>query len=143
MQDSREKPFLRKFLPMQRTFQRSSNLFVEKAVPLLIFAGFDHCNPPSGIQQFSFWSFSLQRTRLIKRDPEAGKIMGTKKLRNLGLIAAGKPKDGCVNVRFNVIGESGKGQCAAQTEDGKLVRCWVDLDAGWGRRIYILGQPQF
>eukprot|EP00638_Chattonella_subsalsa_P008683 CAMPEP_0117746660 /NCGR_PEP_ID=MMETSP0947-20121206/8072_1 /TAXON_ID=44440 /ORGANISM="Chattonella subsalsa, Strain CCMP2191" /LENGTH=162 /DNA_ID=CAMNT_0005564013 /DNA_START=109 /DNA_END=594 /DNA_ORIENTATION=+ len=57
----------------------------------------------------------------------------------MNYIATGKPKEGCVNIRFNARGTAtnkngrgnAQGQVTAQTEGGKLVRCWVDLDAGW------------
>eukprot|EP00953_Heterococcus_sp_UTEX-ZZ885_P028072 14988-Heterococcus_DN1.PRE.1 len=64
----------------------------------------------------------------------------------LGLQAQGKPKEGSVNIRFlikgvsagKVVGEGkrsgGQGQVTAQTESNELVRCWIDLDSGWGRR---------
>eukprot|EP00611_Tribonema_gayanum_P009839 TRINITY_DN19703_c0_g1_i1.p2 TRINITY_DN19703_c0_g1~~TRINITY_DN19703_c0_g1_i1.p2 ORF type:complete len:171 (+),score=32.73 TRINITY_DN19703_c0_g1_i1:152-664(+) len=70
-----------------------------------------------------------------------------------GVQAAGKPKEGCVNIRFLIRGKEvakgvgdakrpgGQGQVTAQTEGGKLVRCWIDLDSGWGRRLYIMGTP--
>jgi hypothetical protein len=71
----------------------------------------------------------------------------------LGLQAQGKPKEGCVNIRFLIKGVSagkavgegkrsgGQGQVTAQTENNELVRCWIDLDSGWGRRLYIKGTP--
>jgi hypothetical protein len=71
----------------------------------------------------------------------------------LGLQAQGKPKEGSVNIRFlikgvsagKVVGEGkrsgGQGQVTAQTESNELVRCWIDLDSGWGRRLYIKGMP--
>ncbi|KAG5185255.1 hypothetical protein JKP88DRAFT_348264 [Tribonema minus] len=61
-----------------------------------------------------------------------------------GVQAAGKPKEGCVNIRFLIRGKEvakgvgdakrpgGQGQVTAQTEGGKLVRCSAaSVAANW------------
>jgi len=93
-------------------------------------------------------SVANEAVKVIKSNKEAKAKFGSS-IKIMNFIGAGKPKEGCINIRFNIRGEAtnekgrgnAQGQVTAQTENGKLVRCWVDLDSGWGKRILILGTP--